>query len=336
MGKRAPTFDELKNEYSNLLSNAVIVPRWEAEAKRNAQAIVNARPQLAEVEAHTGVPWWVVGVIQCMEAGISQHGALRLDCHLHNGDPLTHQTVNKPAGRIPGRSGPFTFLESAIDAIRCDELDKVDWSNGAVEPLLYRLEAYNGWGVRQYHPDVLSAYLWSGTNQYKRGKYVADGKWSDTAVSGQIGAVPIIVALKEMDVAPEPKSDPVLTTADGAAVDTETSPAVPAPRWPEADQEKGTASQGEIAKDSRSMSMFQWLKWKCGVGGGTFGIYEISYFFKGQSGTLHDINKFIGDNAAILIGAFLFACLVSACLGGYYLAEAHREGRYDPRKPVTV
>jgi len=330
MARRAPTFAELKDEYTHLLANAAIVPAWEAEAKRNAKAIVDARPTLEQVEQHTGVPWWFVGVIQCMEAGLTKSGALHLDRHLHNGDSLQAKTRNVPAGR-PHGIPPFTFLQSAIDAIQYDGLDKVDFAEGGVEKACFFLEGYNGWGVRMYHSDVLTAYLWSGTNQYKRGKYVADGQWSSTAVSGQIGAVPIILALKEAGAIPEPKL--VLDPMDGPNGAVAGSVPSVGTRWPSAEQEKRDASQKEVVEEgSRSMGMFQWLKWKLGIGLGLDGVYQGAKAISDGKDVFNDIATFIESHAGLLIGAFLLSCFVMACLGGWYLVEAARDGRYDPRK----
>jgi hypothetical protein len=48
-----------------------------------------------------------------------------------------------------------------------------------------------------YHSHVLSPYLWSFSNQYSSGKYVADGRWSDTAVSKQAGAAVLLRRMAE-------------------------------------------------------------------------------------------------------------------------------------------
>jgi hypothetical protein len=74
------------------------------------------------------------------------------------------------------------------------------WNDWTVSGILYKIEAYNGWGYRANHPKVLSPYLWSGSNHYTRGKYVADGRWSDTAVSNQIGAAVILRRLVEKNL----------------------------------------------------------------------------------------------------------------------------------------
>ena len=325
MGKRAPTFEELKGEYTALLADATVSPNWSAEANRVAKYIIDALPTLKEVEARTGVPAWVVGTIQAMEAGCGPHG-LRLDCHLHNGDSLQHQTHNVPAGRPPNRSGPFTFVESAIDAIQYDGLDKVDWSTDAIERVLFRLEAYNGWGPRLFH-NSNTAYLWSGTNQYKRGKYVSDGVWSENAVSGQIGAVPIVLALKALGVV----NEPVPVTDDGPGVTVDSNGVIP--RWPSAEQPREEVSPTEVVKEgSRSMGMLQWIKAKYAALIAGFGGYESLKFVSDGKDAANDICTIIEKHSHAIVGLVLVAGLVMACLGAWYLVEARRDGRYDPHK----
>lgn len=124
-----------------------------------------------------------------MESGLD------FTCHLHNGDPLSARTVHVPAGRPKSGKPPFTWEESAEDALRMRRIERVEsWS---LERVLYELERYNGWGYRLYHPYVLSPYLWSFSNHYTSGKYTADGRWSDTAKSRQCGAAVILRRLEE-------------------------------------------------------------------------------------------------------------------------------------------
>jgi hypothetical protein len=118
-----------------------------------------------------------------------------MDRHLHNGDPLTQRTRHVPAGRPADGNPPFTWQASAVDALRLRRVDRVaDWS---LHRILYELEGYNGWGYRLHHPHVKSPYLWSFSNQYTRGKYIADGTWSDSAVSGQCGAAVLVRRLEQ-------------------------------------------------------------------------------------------------------------------------------------------
>jgi lysozyme family protein len=48
------------------------------------------------------------------------------------------------------------------------------------------LEGFNGYGYSLYR-NINSPYLWSGSNNYTAGKYIADNVYSKTAVSSQIG-----------------------------------------------------------------------------------------------------------------------------------------------------
>jgi lysozyme family protein len=190
-----PSFDSLRDEYHGLLATATVRERWAPIAEAKARRILANKSRYQEIERATGVPWDVIACIHCME------GDLNFGTHLANGDSLQRHTVNVPAGRIPGKSPPFTFKEAAIDALQLDGATKItDWSP---EMKCYFFEKFNGWGYRMHHPDVKSAYLWSGTNHYTSGKYVSDGQWSQGAVSGQIGAIAVLKKIEELDISHE-------------------------------------------------------------------------------------------------------------------------------------
>jgi lysozyme family protein len=59
--------------------------------------------------------------------------------------------------------------------------------------MLYRFEANNGFGYRKR--SVATPYLWSYSDHYDKGKFVADGKYNPDAVSKQVGAA---ILLKEL------------------------------------------------------------------------------------------------------------------------------------------
>jgi lysozyme family protein len=52
--------------------------------------------------------------------------------------------------------------------------------------MLYRFEAYNGFGYRARR--VVSPYLWSFSEHYSSGKYVDDGVYRASIISQQSGA----------------------------------------------------------------------------------------------------------------------------------------------------
>ena len=52
----------------------------------------------------------------------------------------------------------------------------------------------NKWSVisKTRYPEVLTPYLWSFSNHYKKGKFVKDGKFDPEFVSKQCGAAVIL------------------------------------------------------------------------------------------------------------------------------------------------
>ena len=135
---------------------------------------------------NNGIHWWFIGIIHVMEGGG------KFTKHLHNGDSLNARTINVPKGRPKQGHPPFTWEESALDALRYTKLDKVtDWSIGNCLDLF---EKYNGLGYRK--KGVPSPYLWSFTNFYEKGKYVKDGKYDPEAVSKQPGCAAILLRMK--------------------------------------------------------------------------------------------------------------------------------------------
>lgn len=179
----------LRAEYVRLFGSCVIRPQWTAVVQRLVDTLATNRRRYEDVERLTGAPWGFVAVVHNMESSQSFAG------HLHNGDPLTARTVQVPAGRPRTGSPPFTWVDSAVDAIKLKGLGaQTDWTLAGT---LYQLERYNGFGYRRHHPAVLTPYLWSFSNHYTSGKYVADGTWSDTAVSKQCGAAVLLRRMAE-------------------------------------------------------------------------------------------------------------------------------------------
>jgi lysozyme family protein len=179
-----PLSDALRVEYQNLFDTCQINADKQNQVDGLAASIIQHRTRYEAVGTPLSIPWFFIGVIHNMES------SQRFDRHLHNGDPLTARTVHVPAGRPASGDPPFTWEVSATDALLLEGLDKVtDWRLPA---LLYQIEKYNGFGYRTRHPNVLSPYLWSGSQHYTSGKFVADGAFDPDAVSKQSGAAAIL------------------------------------------------------------------------------------------------------------------------------------------------
>jgi len=190
---RSKKFEDLKQEYEALYAAAKVRSNWRKRAEDVAARIVASKARYQGVAGQLGqVPWYLVGVIHSLES------SLDFATHLHNGDPLTRRTGHVPAGRPRhkprGGGTRYTWEESAIDALKMKDFHVMqDWPLARV---LFRLEGYNGFGYRSR--GVPTAYLWSGTQIYDRGKFVADGVWDANAVSQQVGAATLLKVLEEM------------------------------------------------------------------------------------------------------------------------------------------
>lgn len=173
--------DELRAGYVDLFDTCVVTKSPDLVDATVDRIDANA-PRYHGVADPFGIPWYVIGFIHDLEAGLS------FKRHLHNGDPLTGRTVHVPKGRPRSGKPPFTWEASARDAIRYEGLDKVeDWS---LTGTLYQLEKYNGFGYRLH--GINSPYLWSFSNHYTAGKYGSDGKFDPNLVSDQIGAAVLL------------------------------------------------------------------------------------------------------------------------------------------------
>lgn len=172
---------------------AEIHPQWVSRVDAAVDRYVANRSRYATIEKMrpSGVPARVVFVLHGRESTWSfRH-------HLHEGSPLTARTRWIPKDRPAAGNPPFTFEESAEDALYVlKSMHRWDWS--ALQPLLQNIERYNGLGYQRR--GLPSPYLWSGTTAYVRGKFVADGKFSKLAVDKQIGCATILKRMRQRGI----------------------------------------------------------------------------------------------------------------------------------------
>jgi lysozyme family protein len=170
------------------------VRRWNAakltrgpEFTPVAKRLVAAKERYQTVAQRTGIPWPFIAVTHQRES--SQNWSRSLA----QGDPWNQKSTHVPAGR-----GPFNSWEdAAYDAlVNCGPYAarNKDWSIGG---LLTLLERYNGVGY--VNRGLPSPYIWSGTDQYFRGKYIRDGVFDPEAVDKQLGCAGLIMAMMSLD-----------------------------------------------------------------------------------------------------------------------------------------
>ena len=183
------TLDDLRADNEAKWQAMRISALRKASIESDARRVIASRARLMVVERLTGVPWFVAALLDLREEN------LRMSGHLHNGDGLKARTVHAPRNRPVKGNPPFTFEESAVDALTYDGLAANHvWD---VAGIAYFIERYNGFGYRDH--GRASSYLWAGCQHYVTGKYVADGKYDPRAVDKQNGCMVVLRAAMAID-----------------------------------------------------------------------------------------------------------------------------------------
>jgi lysozyme family protein len=195
----AKTNKALESEYRFLFDTCIINSKKFAEIDSVVSTMVMNKSRYDNLSNQLNIPWNFIAIIHCLE------GSLSFSKHLHNGDPLKARTVHVPAGRPANGVPPFTWEQSATDALTIHGFTKVsDWS---IPAMLFSFESYNGMGYRKR--GVNSPYLWSFSNHYTGGKFTADGFFDPNAVSRQIGAAVLLRRMSEMQIAVKGEVDTI-------------------------------------------------------------------------------------------------------------------------------
>lgn len=202
------TYSDVKAGYLKLWNSATIRPEHAAAVKSAAESMLPHKDRYAA--AAKTVPWWFSAIIHHREGGGN------FNTHLHNGDPLTARTIHVPAGRPLTGEPPFTWEESAHDALQMQGFtEETDWS---FPKACWNFERMNGFGY--VAKKVNSPYVWSFTTNYSAGKFVADHVFDANAVDQQIGAAAILKYLIQMGEVTETAAPAVAVAAPKPKVDT--------------------------------------------------------------------------------------------------------------------
>jgi lysozyme family protein len=186
-------YDRYKAGYLELFDSCKVRPERQSTVDWYVSKLTNPKYRAAyeKLEDDICVPWYFIGVLHALEASFN------FDAHLHNGDPLSRRTTHVPAGRPLVWQPPSDWQSSAKDALALEKFtEHLDWN---LARMLFRIEAYNGFRSRELH-NTNSPYLWSFSNHYTAGKFVADNEWSSTTVSQQCGAAVMIKALVDKKI----------------------------------------------------------------------------------------------------------------------------------------
>lgn len=139
-----------------------------------------------KVSQYTGVPAELIFALHYRELSLRFNGVL------HNGENILG--TGRLTRLVPKGRGPFeTWEEAAIDALELKKrIFPQVWN---FETMCDFAEKFNGLGYR--NRGELSPYVWAGTSKHdETGKYVADGKYSSTAIEKQLGVAALLIGLK--------------------------------------------------------------------------------------------------------------------------------------------
>ena len=169
---------------------AEVMPKRLNEVSATAARLIApaAKARYQEVEAATGVPWFVIAVIHEREASQSW------TANIAQGDPWDRVSWHVPRGR-----GPFHgWKDAAIDALTKCAPYATRWKDWTAGGALTLLELYNGTGYEDYHHEA-SPYIWGATNHEQWGKYTSDGHWSPHVWDTQIGCAAMLKRMMALD-----------------------------------------------------------------------------------------------------------------------------------------
>lgn len=205
-----PSLKEYQDQYEQLFRTCQIVDPDKQRQVDAAIATMEAhQARYAALAEKVGVPWYFIAVVHQREASGNFTGSVR-DGH-----------------RLPAGSS-WEEDAATVMAEQCG-----GWHNWSVAGLLYRLEAYNGFGYRKQN--INTPYLWSFSNHYTKGKYVDrnGGSWFDPdQVDKQPGAAVILHRMvargrisipgtaADAEVASEPEAPPAGGTYEVQPGDT--------------------------------------------------------------------------------------------------------------------
>lgn len=146
------------------------------------------------------VPWWFIAVVSEREYG----GPPRWNRQLAQGCPLGSVSLLEPKGRGPFlvhaddiTPGHDAWTRGCLDALIDCEPHAAKWTDWTAGGVLTLWEEYNGLGYAAR--GVPSAYVWSGTDQYSSGKYIADHVYRQNVVDVQEGCAPILSMMMALD-----------------------------------------------------------------------------------------------------------------------------------------
>lgn len=199
------SFEQYRPGYLELWAKAEVRKDAVTEAHHQVDAIYRGKDRLVAFSKSVNIPWFVPGTLLIREAGL-RHGELDWGACLHNGERIIG--TGRKTHLVPAGLGPFsTWEEAAINAIKREGLDKLDWTHEDwVAVVCWTAEKFNGFGYRAH--GIPSPYLVGGTTVQRPGKFIRDGVYSYTTMDPQIGVMALLKVIVDREGSNRPSDVP--------------------------------------------------------------------------------------------------------------------------------
>lgn len=213
----AYSFAALKQGYTDNLRRMIITRQSVIDATAKKLVALYKAGKYGDVPQRTGIPAaWIA-------ASFEREASSNFSRSPAQGDPWSRISVHVPRGR-----GPFRSWEaSALDAYHINGLDKIGAGHWTWELCCYYGEIFNGMGYRGH--GIPSPYLWGGSNIQKRGKYVSDGVYNANVMDTQLGIIPLIKRMIELEPSLDFTRSQILTTPPAVIPDAPPAERAPPP-----------------------------------------------------------------------------------------------------------
>jgi lysozyme family protein len=179
-------YQKLLNKHKDIIVNAKITPQAQnsADLKKFVANYEKNKEKYKTVAEKTDMPQHLIAALHWRESSGN------FKTYLHQGDPL-----GKPAVHVPKNIPVFyEWEDAAVHALNGKKSIKnkfgITKDTTDLAPLLAFTEAYNGLGY--FNKNRISPYVYSGSDVYTSGKYVADGKYDPNAKDKQLGTFVLI------------------------------------------------------------------------------------------------------------------------------------------------
>lgn len=195
--------------WSSMHVKASLLPHFHATAtkllapenKSRYQGVTDRLSEFTKLgKGIVATPWWFIAIVSEREYG----GPPNWGKQLGQGDPLDQKSKHEPTGMgpyliHPGDSTPGhdAWTRCCVDVLINSAPFAAKWSDWSAGGVMTLFEEYNGLGYAMR--GIPSPYVWSGTDQYNAGKFVADHVFDPRRVDVQEGCAPILAVMMSLD-----------------------------------------------------------------------------------------------------------------------------------------